>query len=64
MAFIPAGDRDVLRLAGELPERDDGPSLTLSTLHNAVRIVPEIVTAYDRAHAAKPVARRRGHNNE
>lgn len=54
--FIPGGNRDALEKVGKLSEREDGPWLTLTDLHGAVRVIPEILAACDRA-SEKPPAR-------
>ncbi len=46
-ALVPGADRVALGAAGTVSEREDGPWVTLKNMRDAVRLVPEILRAYD-----------------
>jgi hypothetical protein len=46
-ALVPGGDRVALASAGRVSEREDGPWVTVGDMPGAVRLVPEILRAYD-----------------
>jgi hypothetical protein len=45
--LIPTADRRALRKAGAVSPREDGPWVTIKNMHGAVRLVPQILDAYD-----------------
>lgn len=55
-AFGPGGDRVALAGAGKVSDREDGPWITIRDMRGAVRLVGEILRAYD---TAVPGRRRR-----
>lgn len=48
-ALVSGGDRVALAAAGTVSDREDGPWVTIKNMHGAVRLVPEILRAYDAA---------------
>ena len=50
-AMIPGADRTSLEAAGKVSRRGDGPWVTIKNMRDAVRLVPEILKAYDAAGA-------------
>ena len=46
-AWIPGADRRELAASGTVAKRDDGPWVTIKDMRGAVRLVPEILRAYD-----------------
>ncbi len=46
-ALVPGGDRVALEAAGKVSVREDGPWVTIKDMRGAVRLVPEILRAYD-----------------
>jgi hypothetical protein len=48
-ALVPGGDRVALKAAGKVSVREDGPWVTIKDMHGAVRLVPQILRAYDAA---------------
>lgn len=50
-ALIPGADRVSLAAAGKVSAREDGPWVTIKNMRDAVRLVPEILKAYDAAGA-------------
>ncbi len=46
-AMLPGGDRVALGVAGEVVPREDGPWVTIENMHGAVRLVPQILRAYN-----------------
>ena len=48
-ALVPGGDRVALGVAGTVSDREDGPWVTIKNMCGAVRLVPEILRAYDAA---------------
>lgn len=47
--LIPDADRNALAKAGVVSEREDGPWVTITTMRGAVRLVPQILQAYETA---------------
>ena len=56
-ASVPGGDRLALAVAGTVSDREDGPWVTIKNMRGAVRLVPEILRAYD-ATTREPATRR------
>ena len=50
-AMIPGADRTSLEAAGKVSRRGDEPWVTIKNMRDAVRLVPEILKAYDAAGA-------------
>jgi hypothetical protein len=48
-ALIPNADRHALGEAGVVSDREDGPWVTIKNMRGAVRLVPHVLHAYDRA---------------
>ena len=51
-ALVPGGNLVALAFAGTVSEREDGPRGTVKEVRGAVRLVPEILRAYDAASLA------------
>ena len=51
-ALVPGGNLVALAFAGTVSEREDGPWVTVKDVRGAVRLVPEILRAYDAASQA------------
>jgi hypothetical protein len=47
-AWVPEADRGSLSAAGTVSPREDGPWVTIRSMHGAVRLVSEIVQPYER----------------
>ena len=52
-ALIPGANRAALEDAGTVSDRNDGPWVTIKNMRGAVRLVPEMLRAYDAALSAK-----------
>ena len=48
-ALVPQGNLVALAFAGTVSEREDGPWVTVKDMRGAMRLVPEILRAYDAA---------------
>jgi hypothetical protein len=46
-ALVPGGNRAALGAVGKVSDREDGPWVAIQDVHGAVRLVPEILRAYD-----------------
>ena len=48
-ALVPSAERSALEEAGVVSARNDGPWVTVTNMHGAVRLVPLVLKAYDTA---------------
>ena len=50
-ALVPGAARASLERAGTVSKREDGPWVTIKNMRGAVRLVPAVLEAYDKADA-------------
>lgn len=52
-AFVPGADAVALAASGKVSPREDGPWVVIKNMTGAVRLVPEILRAYDASKAER-----------